>query len=50
MGATGASIIGVAAWRWSRKDEAAPAAVTAMAAGEQDALAERLEDELRDLD
>jgi cytochrome c-type biogenesis protein CcmH/NrfF len=50
MGATGASIIGVAAWRWSRKAEEEPAAAPGMAAGEQNTLAERLEDELRDLD
>jgi cytochrome c-type biogenesis protein CcmF len=49
MGSTGASIIGLAAWRWSRKPTD-PATTAVIAAAEQDALAERLEDELRDLD
>jgi cytochrome c-type biogenesis protein CcmF len=49
MGATGASIIGMAAWRWSRKPAPTPdPAIGAKA--DEDALAERLDDELRDLD
>jgi cytochrome c-type biogenesis protein CcmF len=48
MGASGASILGFAAWRWSKKDDAAPEA--AVAAPTDEALAERLDDELRDLD
>jgi cytochrome c-type biogenesis protein CcmF len=47
MGATGASILGFAAWRWSKKDGTPPATAAVAPDG---ALAERLEDELRDLD
>jgi cytochrome c-type biogenesis protein CcmH len=51
MGATGASIIAMVAWRWSRRDEDTPAPAAAAAApGQDQALAERLDDELRDLD
>ena len=49
MGASGASVLGLVAWRWSKKKEDAMPAVP-VAASRDDALAERLEDELRDLD
>jgi cytochrome c-type biogenesis protein CcmH/NrfF len=51
MGAVGATAIGLVAWRWSRPShEAAPLAAVAGAPGEDAALKERLDDELRDLD
>jgi cytochrome c-type biogenesis protein CcmF len=50
LGATGASIIGLAARRWARQSEAERPTAAAIPAGEQGSLAERLEDELRDLD
>jgi cytochrome c-type biogenesis protein CcmF len=48
MGASGASVLGLVAWRWSRR-ETNSAQPAAEGQGD-DALAERLEDELRDLD
>jgi len=48
VGASGASILGFAAWRWSKKDD--PPSGTPESMPSDDALAERLEDELRDLD
>ncbi len=51
MGAAGLTVIAVVAWRWSRPTmEEAPAAVQAAPNGEDAALKERLDDELRDLD
>jgi cytochrome c-type biogenesis protein CcmH/NrfF len=51
MGGAGAATIGMVAWRWSRAphETAAPSAQPA-AVGEDAALKEKLEDELRDLD
>jgi len=51
MGGAGAAAIGMVAWRWSRTPQqtVAPSAHPA-AAGEDAALKEKLEDELRDLD
>jgi cytochrome c-type biogenesis protein CcmF len=50
IGAAGATGIGLVAWRWSHAPhESAPAAAV-NAAGEDPALKERLDDELRDLD
>jgi cytochrome c-type biogenesis protein CcmF len=49
-GATGAALVGLFAFRWTRRqDPAAPAAAPAHVPAE-DALAARLDDELRDLD
>ena len=50
IGATGAASIAVVAFRWSRRETAADAAPTVQDAGEDPALRERLDDELRDLD
>jgi cytochrome c-type biogenesis protein CcmF len=51
MGAAGATTIGLVAWRWSHSSSGSgPAAPEAAAAGEETALKERLDDELRDLD
>src|SRR6185436_9404178 len=51
MGAAGATAIGLVAWRWSHSpQEPVPAAATPGAPGEDAALKERLDDELRDLD
>ena len=49
LGATGATMIGLVAWRWSRKDEPTIAPASAPAAGDDRKLTERLDDELRDL-
>jgi len=50
IGATGAASIAVVAFRWSRREGAADSATPAQDAGEDPALRERLDDELRDLD
>ncbi|HJR61966.1 MAG TPA: cytochrome c-type biogenesis CcmF C-terminal domain-containing protein [Vicinamibacterales bacterium] len=50
MGATGAMILGVVAFRWSRRDGAADSAGTGAASAEDKVLNQRLDDELRDLD
>jgi cytochrome c-type biogenesis protein CcmF len=50
IGATGAASIAVVAFRWSRREGAADSAPAAQDAGEDPALRERLDDELRDLD
>jgi len=53
MGAAGAAVIAVVAWRWSRKEEQpAPGAATPQtpATADDAKMRERLNDELRDLD
>jgi cytochrome c-type biogenesis protein CcmF len=48
-GGTGAALVGLVAFRWSRKRDDEPAA-PAPAVKQEDALSARLDDELRDLD
>ena len=50
IGATGAASIAVVAFRWSRREALPDSAQAAPDAGEDPALRERLDDELRDLD
>jgi cytochrome c-type biogenesis protein CcmF len=49
-GATGAALVGLVAFRWSRRHDNVPPAGTVADAPVEDALAARLDDELRDLD
>jgi cytochrome c-type biogenesis protein CcmF len=50
MGATGAMILGVVAFRWSRREGSDPADNAGSGTAEDRVLNERLDDELRDLD
>jgi cytochrome c-type biogenesis protein CcmH/NrfF len=50
IGATGAASIAVVAFRWSRREAAPDTVQTIQDAGEDPALRQRLDDELRDLD
>ena len=51
VGLSGAALIGLVAVRWTRRDAAArPSATEAPSGGDDPALRERLDDELRDLD
>src|SRR5262245_24226022 len=50
IGATGAASIAVVAFRWSRREAAPDPSPAVQDAGEDPALRERLDDELRDLD
>jgi cytochrome c-type biogenesis protein CcmF len=49
-GATGAALVGLVAFRWTRRHDNVPPAGTVADAPVEDALAARLDDELRDLD
>ena len=49
-GATGAALVGLIAFRWTRRHDNVPPAGTVADAPVEDALAARLDDELRDLD
>ena len=49
-GATGAAVVGLVAFRWSRRHDTDPAAAPAADVPAEDALRARLDDELRDLD
>jgi cytochrome c-type biogenesis protein CcmF len=49
-GATGAALVGLVAFRWTRRHDNVPPAGTVADAPMEDALAARLDDELRDLD
>jgi cytochrome c-type biogenesis protein CcmF len=49
-GATGAALVGLVAFRWTRRHDNVPPAGTVADSPVEDALAARLDDELRDLD
>jgi hypothetical protein len=50
VGVTGAGLVGLVAFRWTRRHDGVAAAAPAGDAPVEDALAARLDDELRDLD